>query len=214
MLHRAWESLGDGRIPVRLLLCISWLLMVPMTVSAQMDHTHSPTLSDDCTKLSLELQAVVAAMDGPGALIEASSKTEGSSAVESGLHKLEVALRPLSEVGLVGKESLSRQIPGQGNAMAGNMNPNENLEEMFGGFVRLIIPKDGIYRISLDSTLWIEVIDGEKPIERVKIAPRLHCGRIQKSLGFPLKRGRSYWLEMSRSKHRNVALIITEESKD
>ena len=54
------------------------LLLVPMTVSAQMDHTHSPATAEDCTKLSPELQAVVAAMDGPGSRIEAVPKPESS----------------------------------------------------------------------------------------------------------------------------------------
>ncbi|HYM87650.1 MAG TPA: hypothetical protein VES92_00935, partial [Nitrospiraceae bacterium] len=182
-----------------------------MSVSAQTDHIHSPASVEDCTKLSLELQAVVAAMDGPGSRIEALPKPESTPAVEPGIHKLEVALQPLSGVGLVGKESLSRQTLGRENAMAGNTKPSENVENLFGGFVRLTVPKDGMYRISADSTLWIEVIDGGKPIERVRTVPRLHCGRIHKSLGFPLKRERSYWLEMSGSKRPDVAVLITEE---
>ena len=196
---------------MKLLLFTSWLLLVPMHVSAQTDHVHSPASAEDCLKLSPELQAVVAEMDGPGSKIEALSMPESTPAFEPDIHKLEVALRPLSEVGLVGKESLSRQTLGQGDAMAGKTKPSENVENLFGGFVRLTVPKDGIYRISADSPLWIEVIDGGNPIERVRTVPRLHCGRIHKSLGFPLKRERSYWLEMSGSKRPDVAVLITEE---
>lgn len=196
---------------MRLVLFTSWLLLVPMTLSAQMDHTHSPATAEDCTKLSSELQAIVAAMDGPGSRIEAVPKLESAPAVEPGIHKLEVALRPLSEVWLVGKERLSEQTLGRGSPMVNKPKSSENVENIFGGFVRLIVPKDGMYRISADSTLWIEVIEGEKPIERVRITPRLHCGRIQKSLGFPLKQERSYWLEMSGSKRPDVALLIAEE---
>jgi hypothetical protein len=95
--------------------------------------------------------------------------------------------------------------------MANKTNPGEKVENLFGGFVLLTVPRDGIYRISADSPVWIEVIDGGKPIERVKITPRLHCGRIHKSLEFPLKRERSYWLEISGSKRSDVAVLITEE---
>ena len=196
---------------MKVLLFTSWLLLVPMNVPAQTDHTHSPASTEDCTKLSPELQAVVAGMDGPGSKIEALPKPESTPAVEPSIDKLEVALRPLSEVELVGKESLSRQTLGQRDAMAGKTKPSENIENLFGGFVRLAVQKDGIYRISADSTLWIEVINGEKPIERVRTIPRLHCGRIHKSLGFPLKRERSYWLEISGSKRPDVAVLITEE---
>ena len=197
--------------PMKLVLFSSWLLLVPVTVSAQMDHTHSPTTAEDCTKLSPGLQTVVAAMDGPGSRFEALPKPEGIPTVEPGIHKLEVALRPLSGVSLLGKESLSRQTIEREGAMAGETKPSENAVNLFGGFVRLNVSKDGMYRISADSPIWIEVIDGEKPIERVRITPRLHCGRIHKSLGFPFKRDRSYWLEISGSKRPNVAMLITEE---
>ncbi|MBC7839576.1 MAG: hypothetical protein H7Y39_13190 [Nitrospiraceae bacterium] len=188
------------------------LLLVPMTVSAQTDHTHSPAGAEDCTKLSPALQAVLGAMDGEGARIEAVPKPESTPAVEPGIHKLEVALRPLSEVGLVGTESVSRQTLKREGAMGAETKPSESVEKLFGGFVRLTVPKDGIYRISVDSTTWIEVIDGNHPIERVRIAPRLRCGRIHKSLGFPLQREKSYWLELSGSTRPDVALLITEES--
>src|SRR6185436_13491568 len=179
--------------PVSSVLCL--LILLPLPVVAQMDQTHSVAPAEDCTRLSPELQAVVAAMDRSGLRIEALPRPERGSAVEPSSHKLEVALRPLSDVALVGKET----------------KPNENGENLFGGFVRLAIPKDGMYRISAGSTIWIEVIDEGKPIERVRIAPRLHCGRIHKSLGFPLKGEQSYWLQISGSKRPDVALLITKE---
>ena len=196
---------------MKLVLFTLCLVLAPMTVSAEMDHTHSPATAEDCTKLSPELQAVVPAMDGPGLKIEALSRPESSPAVEPGIHKLEVALRPLSGVSLLGKENLSRQTLGPESAMVEKTKPSENVENIFGGFVRLTVSKDGLYRISADSPIWIEVIDGEKPIERVRTVPRLRCGRIHKSLGFPLKQERSYWLEISGSKRPDVAVLITEE---
>lgn len=176
-------------------LFILWLLLVPMTAFAQTDHTHSPSGTEDCAKLSLALQAVIEAMDGEGVRIEAVPKPESAPAVEPGIHKLKVALRPLSEVELVGKEKQS-----------------EKVESLFGGFIRLTVSKDGVYRISADSPFWINVIDGNQPIERVRTVPRLRCGRIHKSLGFPLQREKSYWLELSGSTRPDVALLVTEES--
>src|SRR5437870_5538479 len=78
--------------PMKLVLVTSCLLLAPMTVFAQMEHTHSPATAEDCTKLSPEMQAVVAAMEGPGLRIDALSRLESSPAVEPGIHKLEVAL--------------------------------------------------------------------------------------------------------------------------
>jgi hypothetical protein len=196
---------------MKLVLVILWLLFVPMTVSAQMDHAHTPDPGEDCSKLSPELQAIVSEMDGPGSRIEASARPENTPAPTPGIHKLEVALQPLSEVWLVGKESISRHTPGAGGTMANKTEPSEKVDNLFGGFVLLTVPRDGLYRISTDSALWVEVIELGKPIARVKITPRLHCGRIHKSLGFPLKRERSYWLEMSGSKRSHVTVLITEE---
>jgi hypothetical protein len=200
--------------PMKLVLVIPWLLLVPMIASAQMDHAHTPGPGEECSKLSPEFQAIVSEMDGLGSWIEASPKPESTPVLKPGIHKLEVALRPLSEVWLVGKERMSRHTPGAEGTMANKTEPSEKVDNLFGGFVLLNVPRDGLYRISTDSTLWIEIIDGGKPIERVKITPRLHCGRIHKSLGFPLKRERSYWLEMSGSKRSHVTVLFTEEPED
>ncbi len=198
---------------MKLMLFTSWLLLLlPVSVSAQVDHTHSPATVEDCRELSPELQAIVAAMDGESLRIEALPKPESTPVVEPGIHKLEVALRPLSEVELMRKENPTRNVRQREDAMTGNAKQGENVKGLFGGFIRLTIPKDGLYRISADSPIWIEVIDGEKPIERVTIAPRLRCGRIHKSLGFPLQREKSYWLELSGSVRPDVAVLITEES--
>ena len=198
---------------MKLVLVISWLLCVPTIVSAQKDHVHTPGAADDCTKLPPELQAIVSEMDGSGSRIEASPRPENAPALESGIHKLEVHLRPLSEVWLVGKESVSQETMGVEGVKANKTKPSENVDDHFGGFVLLTVPRDGTYRISADSTIWIEIIDEGKPIDRIKITPRLHCGRIHKSLGFPLKRERSYWLEISGSAHSHVTVLITEEPK-
>ncbi len=191
---------------MRPVLSSLYLLLVPMITYAQMDHTHSPAIAEDCTKLSHQLQAVVAAMDRTGSRVEALPKRENIQEVQPGVHKLEVALLPLSDVELMGKKNQPRQVDGE-------MMPSENAENLFGGFIRLIVQRDGMYRISADSTLWIEVREGEKPLERIKIAPRLHCGLIHKSLVFPLKREGSYWLELSSSKRPEAALLITEEAE-
>ena len=202
------SSRKDRMKPV---LVISWLLLAPMMVSAQTDHTHSPADAEDCATLSPALQAVIGAMDGEGLRIEAAPKPESALAVEPGIRKLEVTLRPLSGVGLMGKKILPRQAPGREEILDEKTKPHAYVESSFGGFIRLTVPKDGFYRISADSPIWVNVIDGNQPIERVRIAPRLRCGRIHKSLGFPLQREKSYWLELSGGTRPDVALLVTED---
>jgi hypothetical protein len=213
MAHRSEMGTRSSRKNrMKPVLFVSWLLLVPMTVFAQTDHTHSPSSAEDCAKLSPALQAVIGAMDGEGMRIEAMPNPESTPAVEPGSHKLEVALRPLSEVELVGKENLSQETRQRDDVIAANTKQSGKVESLFGGIIRLTVPKDGLYRISADAPIWINVIDGNQPIERVRIAPRLRCGRIHKSLGFPLQREKSYWLELSGSTRPDVALLVTEES--
>jgi hypothetical protein len=62
-------------------------------------------------------------MNRPGSRIDALPKPESGTAIEPGIHKLEVTLRPLSVMALVGKEPKSSQ----------------NVENLFGGFIRLSV---------------------------------------------------------------------------
>ena len=105
-----------------------------MTLAAQTDHGHSPSKAEDCAKMSPALHAVIGAMNGEGARVKAMPKPE--IAVEPGIHNLEVTFRLLSEVQLVGREK-----------------QNEKVENLFGGFIRLAVPKDGLYRISTDEPI-------------------------------------------------------------
>src|SRR5688572_11666989 len=149
-MRRGKRSSRDNRM--KMMLFISWLLLLsPMIVAAQVDHSHSPAPAEDCAKLSPDMQSVIAAMDGPGSRIDALARPERIPAIEPGLHKLEVVLRPLSEVRLVERDSLCRQTPGPECAMAEKTKPKENVKNLFGGFVRLTVPKDGTYQISADS---------------------------------------------------------------
>ena len=112
----------------------------------------------------------------------------------------------------MGKEHLSQEMRQRDDVTAANTKESGKVEGLFGGFVQLTVRRDGLYRISADAPIWINVIDGNHPIERVRVAPRLRCGRIHKSLGFPLQREKSYWLELSGSTRPDVAVLITEES--
>jgi hypothetical protein len=83
--------------------------------------------------------------------------------------------------------------------------------EQFAGLVPISVPRDGMYRISVSTHLWLEVLDGDAKLQRVRLEPRLHCGAVQKSLGFALKAGVIYWLQLSGNKSQEVHVIITSE---
>jgi len=175
--------------------CSFWLLYVPALAYAQMEHTHPPAADMDCTKLSPGLQAVVAAMGTGGVTVQVSEKRDQAPAVEAGMKRLELVLHPMSAV----------------RPVAGKVKAGENPDGVFGGFIRFVSPADGVYRISADSTVWLDVLDEDQPRERARETSRLHCGKIEKSLGFALARGHSYWIELSASKRREVSLLISPE---
>jgi hypothetical protein len=175
-----------------------WAIVISLpTVAAlaQTEHMHPPGAYNDCSALPARLQATVAAMGAPGATVQAAEKRENAPAVEPGMKRLELVLRPMSAV----------------QSVAGKAKAGENPDRVFGGFIRFMPSADGLYRISADSTAWMDVLDGDQPRERAKDTSRLHCGKIQKSLGFALAKGHSYWIELSSSKSPEVSLIISRE---
>ena len=163
---------------------------------AQTEHMHPPGASDDCSTLPAPLQTIVATMEALGVTVQVAAQRGHAPAVEPGMKRLELFLQPMSAV----------------QSVAAKVRAGEDPDGVFGGFIRLRTPADGLYRISADSTVWLDVLDGDdQPRERARDTSRLHCGKIQKSLGFVLARGHSYWIELSASKRREVSLIISPE---
>ena len=175
-----------------------WAIVISLpTVAAlaQTEHMHPPRASDDCSALPARLQATVAAMEASGATVQAAEKRENAPTVEPGMKKLVLVLHPMSAV----------------QPVAGKIKAGENPDRVFGGFIRFTTPADGLYRISADSTAWMDVLEGDQLRERAQNTSRLPCGKIQKSLGFALASGHWYWIELSASKRPEVSLIISPE---
>ena len=76
----------------------------------------------------------------------------------------------------------------------------------------IMVPRDGVYRISLGARTWITVLESEREVPRVRPVHRLHrCGRIHKSNEFELKKGSVYWIELSGSEVPTIPLLISPE---
>ena len=175
-----------------------WAIVISLptlAALAQTEHIHPPGASDNCSTLPAPLQVIVATMEAPGVTVQVAEQRGQAPAVEPGMKRVELVLQPMSAV----------------QSVAGKVRAGDNPDIVFGGFIRLRTPADGLYRISADSIVWLDVLDGDQPRERARDTSRLHCGKIQKSLGFALARGHSYWIELSASKRREVSLIISPE---
>ncbi len=146
---------------------------------------------DECTNLSSSLAAVVSAMAKPGMKVNALAARGPMTALAPGAARFDITLHPTDRVQLLNK-------------------PAEN-PEPFAGLVPISVPRAGVYRISVSTHLWLEVFDGDARLQRVRLEPRLHCGTVQKSIGFELKPGKTYWLQLSGNKSPEVHAIITSD---
>jgi len=167
---------------------------MPGLAFAQEQHQHQ---SDpvECAQLPSELKAVVAAMDGPGKKLPALAGRSDMTPLAPAAQRLDVTLQPSERVSLAATSKTEKKGEGQ----------------TFAGLLAFSVPQDGNYRVSADSTVWIDVLDGDRVVERTKLDRRMQCGHVHKSLGFTLKTGVNYWLQLSSSKVPEVHLIITSE---
>jgi len=170
------------------------LLAVPLLVSGQEDHKHQSD-PDECAQLPAPLKLVVAAMNGPGIKLDAMMKRGEMNALSPALQRFDVVLHPSDHILLTVTPKAEKKSEGQN----------------FAGYVAFSVPHDGEYRVSVDSTAWIDVLDGDVVVERTKLNRRMQCGHVHKSLGFTLKTGVNYWLQLSSSKAPEVHLVLTPE---
>jgi hypothetical protein len=116
------------------------------------------------------------------------------------IQRLDVALHPADEVSLAAMRG--RTTSGRSHQWA----------DTYAGLLPFTVPTDGVYRISASSRTWIDVLESGQAVARVRPDHRLHrCGQVHKSVEFPLKKGNSYWLEVSGSDNPVISLVITSE---
>ena len=164
--------------------------------------SHRPRFepAEQCTTLPAGLQEIVAAMDRPGDRVEALVQRNDMPPLKPAVRRIDVTLHPADQVSLA--------------TVAGRNGGGRSVDwtDTFAGLLELTVPADGIYRISASSRTWIDVLDRETAVARVRPTHRLHrCGHVHKSVEFSLRKGGSYWLEVSGSESPVISLIITPE---
>jgi hypothetical protein len=173
-------------------ICLIFLLGMPfLTFGQEHQHRSDPL---ECTKLPPDLKAIVTIMDGPGSKLEAQAARAEMSLLSPALRRLDVVLHPTNRVSLTAASKTAEKVEGT-----------------FAGLLLFSVPQDGNYRVSSDTALWMDVLDQDKALERTTLNRRIQCGRVHKSLGFGLKAGVKYWLQLSGSKTREVQVMITPE---
>jgi hypothetical protein len=172
------------------------LFIVPVSGFGQGSQSPLSALTDECSSLPATLQAVVAAMDIPGERVQARVTRDGTGPFLPTSHRVDVVLLPMETVAL-------RAV--RGVRMDGSAGP-------FAGILAFKVSSDGVYRISLGARTWIDVMQDDTAVPRVRPVHRVHrCGQIHKSNEFSLKKGTLYWLELSGSSTPTISLMITPE---
>ncbi|MEX5219229.1 MAG: hypothetical protein NW701_15480 [Nitrospira sp.] len=173
---------------------------MPSFSLAEMGHRSQVEATEQCTTLPVGLQEIIAAMEKPGERVEALVQRSDMAPLMPAVRRIDVALHPAERV------SLAMMAGRNGQGRSGDW------AETFAGLLELTVPSDGVYRISASSRTWIDVMESETAVARVRPTHRLHrCGHVHKSVEFALKKGGSYWLEVSGSESPVISLIITPE---
>ena len=173
--------------------------LIPSAAADQAPHTYE-TDADQCAMLPPELQAIVEAMDLPGRKVQALADRSEMVPLIPAVQRLDVSLHPADAVSLAAI---------RGRTASGR---SHQWTDTYAGLLKFTVPMDGVYRISASSRTWIDVLESGQAVARIRPDHRLHrCGHVHKSVEFPLKKGNSYWLEVSGSDNRVIALVITPE---
>ena len=181
---------------IYLWFCGFLLVAFPVVSLAQMEFGRQALEQDDCYSLPESLQTIVEAMDEPGKNVRALATRDKRVPLLPMVQRVNVTLLPAGEVSL--KEVRSRRMDGSTG--------------QFAGLLAFMVPRDGVYRISLGARTWVSVLESEREIPRVRPMHRLHrCGRIHKSNEFELKKGSMYWIELSGSDVSTIPLLISPE---
>ena len=180
----------------KLYLCGLLLVVVPVVSLAEMETGRHPSEQAECYALPESLQTIVEAMSKPGENVRALAARDKLTPLIPMVQRVDVTLLPVGEVSL--KEVRSRRMDGSSGP--------------FAGLLAFMVPRDGVYRISLGARTWITVLESEREVPRVRPVHRLHrCGRIHKSNEFELKKGNMYWIELSGSDVPTIPLLISPE---
>ena len=82
----------------------------------------------------------------------------------------------------------------------------------FAGLAKVRVEGDGTYRFSTVIPYWVEIVASDgKRIKSNKFEMQALCKKVFKSAAFALKANTDYWLQISASRAKDTAIIITKE---
>jgi hypothetical protein len=113
---------------------------------------------------------------------------------------------PELKVGELHEVKLSRQGDVLFPAVPGMRTPNDGA---FAGLVRFRVPKSGLYRVSISTPHWIDIVNAGQLIKARDFQGQRGCERPHKIVEFELPADRELMLQLSGSGKSRVLLAIT-----
>jgi len=149
-------------------------------------------MQGDCTNFSWNMKRELELWQAKPAVVQANSKVSALPAVE---------LSVRSEVALVVHPSVVFAVPPQ---------KDRGGPDKYSGLVAFTPAKDGFYRVSAGSGVWIDAVVGSAIVNSARFEMQTKCTSIFKSVAFELKGGKPVTLQINGSATPSVGLLITE----
>ncbi len=178
---------------------LSLMLMVTLAASfaacTSQEKRSMDAMRGDCGAYEWDMRNELAIADGEAIAAQVFSNADGAATPVSLDRKLAVSLYPTSEVRFVVE-------PEKRGKKA----------EEFAGLAKVRVDQEGTYRFSTVIPYWVEIVAADgKRIKSNKFEMQSQCKKVFKSAAFPLKANTDYWLQMSASRSKETAIIITKE---
>lgn len=113
----------------------------------------------------------------------------------------ELKLDQRSDVALVAHTSVTFPVPPQ---------KNRGGPDKYSGLVAFTPAKDGVYRVSAGSGVWIDVVASGAIVTSSRFEMQTKCTGVFKSVAFTLKGGEQVTLQINGSATPAVGLLVTE----
>lgn len=175
-------------------------LLAVALIASPLSYASRPMseMEGGCENFAMPLKREMALWDKPELRIQG-AQDDRSTAILPADRKITLALYPLKKVAL--------PLKPEKDFSAKN-------EVTFAGLVAFEVKSDGLYRVSLGSKVWLDVIEpageaGPKVVPSANFEMQTACKKIFKAVEYSLVGGKKYLLQISSSKTPSVQLLTT-----
>jgi hypothetical protein len=158
------------------LLIVVWLAGHVPEALGEPAHRPIEEMRGSCADYAMNVRAELAAMDQAPRPMKSLSTREEVSPITPGLQPLAITF--------ANADLISRTVTPKRSGPSAGLLP-------------IAVSRDGRYRISADTALWIEVVASQERLEPQAFEMQTGCPTLFKAVVYELKAGQRYWVELS-----------------